>query len=571
MPDLDLDGLAAELSEFAPAQKRDRLSAREERTIVGFEEIQRFVDEHGRAPQHGEEHDIFERLYAVRLDRLRAQEDCRHLLASFDRQGLLAGGGSQLPADATGLDADALFDELGGASDIADISTLRHVRSSAEKREAEEIANRTRCADFEEFKPLFERTKSELANGVRRMLPLQEKRLDAIRSGQWFVIGGQIAYIADASESFETEYDRRDSRLRVVYDNATESNVLARSLQRALHRDPASRVITELSAGPLFAGTLAEDDIESGTVYVLRSRSDNAFVAEHRDVLHKIGVTGNDIKQRIANAENDPTFLMAGVDVVALYKLYNVDRVKLENLIHRVFAPAQIDVAITDRFGKPVQPREWFLVPEFVVAEAVERIKDGTITDYVYDPQQAGLVSAENAELLPPKEAEKIKYFAYGSNMSSRRLRGRAPSAHAVVVGRISGYRLTFHKKSNGSAKADAYYTGNKSDKVWGVVFEIDKREKPALDEAEGLHHGYEEKLVSVETELGMVPAVMYYATEIDPKLLPYSWYVWHVVVGAREHSLPEEYIRFIELVPQIEDPKRERDAAERAIWSDPV
>src|SRR5581483_8549487 len=124
---------------------------------------------------------------------------------------------------------------------------------------------------------------------------------------------------------------------------------------------------------------------------------DNPFVAEHRNVMHKIGVTGNDLKQRIVNVENDPTFLMAGVDVIAEYKLYNVDRVKLENLIHRVFAPAQIDVAITDRFGKPIQPREWFLVPEFVVAEAVERIKDGSITDYIYDPKEARLMRVANA------------------------------------------------------------------------------------------------------------------------------------------------------------------------------
>uniref|UniRef100_E6QHA5 Bacteriophage T5 Orf172 DNA-binding domain-containing protein n=1 Tax=mine drainage metagenome TaxID=410659 RepID=E6QHA5_9ZZZZ len=396
MTDLDLDVLASELAEFAPSEKKVAATARQERIIAGFAEIQRFVDEHGRAPQHGEDRDIFERLYAARLDRLRAQEDCRSLLAPLDRQGLLAGGVSQLRADATEMDVDALFAELDGEVDEADIATLHHVRSSAEKREAEEIASRTRCEEFSQFKPLFERVKNELSTGVRTTLALQEKRLDTIKRGQWFVIGGQVAYVADDSESFETEYDRRDSRLRVVYDNGTESNVLARSLQRALHRDPASRVISDVSAGPLFADVPAENDVQTGTVYVLRSKSENAFVAEHREVLHKIGVTGNDVKQRIANAENDPTFLMASVEVIAEYKLFNIDRVKLENIIHRVFAPAQLDVAITDRFGKPVQPREWFLVPEFVVGEAVERIKDGTITEYVYDPKAARLVHTEN-------------------------------------------------------------------------------------------------------------------------------------------------------------------------------
>lgn len=568
MTDLDLDALAAELTEFAPQKKGGGRSPREERIIAGFEDIQHFVDEHGHVPQHGEERDIFERLYAARLDRLRAQPDCCELLGSLDHQKLLAGGVSPFPAKESGINTDTLFAELGSDLDIADIATLRYVRSSAEKREAEEIANRTRCDDFAEFKPLFERVKSELDSGVRKATPLEEKRLDAIKQGQWFIIGGQAAYVADDSESFETEYDRRDSRLRVIYDNGTESNILARSLQRALHRDPASRIITEPSAGPLFADIPGADDVKTGTVYVLRSKSDNAFVAEHREVLHKIGVTSNDIKQRIANAENDPTFLMAGVDVVAEYKLYNIDRVKLENLIHRVFAPAQLDVAITDRFGKPVQPREWFLVPEFVVAEAVERIKDSTITDYIYNPHQARLVLAATAQPPSLKATEAIKYFAYGSNMSSERLRERTPLARAFVVGKVSGYRLAFHKRSSGSAKADAYFTGNKADEVWGVVFEIDKGEKFDLDNAEGLHHGYEEKSVDVETERGKVAAVMYYATDIDPELLPYSWYVRHAVVGAREHALPEEYIEFIQRVPQIEDPNRERDRAERAIGS---
>ena len=86
---------------------------------------------------------------------------------------------------------------------------------------------------------------------------------------------------------------------------------------------------------------------------------------------------------------------MADVEIVATYELYNINRTKLENLIHRIFDPARLDIEIKDRFGNPVMPREWFLVPVFVVDEAVERIKDGTITDYVYDPKSAKLVNAK--------------------------------------------------------------------------------------------------------------------------------------------------------------------------------
>ena len=142
----------------------------------------------------------------------------------------------------------------------------------------------------------------------------------------------------------------------------------------------------------LFAEESAEDDLASGTIYVLRSKSDHPVVAANRDVLHKIGVTGGKIETRIANAKLDPTFLMADVEVIATYELYNVNRVKLENVIHRVFDPVQLDIEIRDRFGNPVRPREWFLVPLFVVNEVVERIKDGTITQYVYDPTAARLV-----------------------------------------------------------------------------------------------------------------------------------------------------------------------------------
>ena len=136
------------------------------------------------------------------------------------------------------------------------------------------------------------------------------------------------------------------------------------------------------------------DDLACGTIYVLRSKSDHPMVAANRNVLHKIGITGGKIETRIANARLDPTFLMADVEIIATYELYNVNRVKLENLIHRVFDPVQVDIEIRDRFGNPVKPREWFLIPLFVMDEVVERIKDGTITQYVYEPTTARLVKA---------------------------------------------------------------------------------------------------------------------------------------------------------------------------------
>lgn len=387
----DDDALLAALGVEVEAKKEAARTPREERIIAGFEEIQRFVSEHGRAPQHGEDRDIFERLYAVRLDRLRVQPDCRALLEPLDDQGLLAGAAPALADAPDDISDDELLAQLGvDAPAPDDITELRHVRSAADKRAAEEIANRERCEDFDRFKPLFEQVQADIENDVRQTRPFELKA--EIRPGSWFIVGGQKAYVAEAGETFTNAQGKSDARLRVVFDNGTESNLLMRSLQRALNKDEAGRRITDPVAGPLFSGQQAEDDRASGTIYVLRSESDNPIVAANRDLVHKIGVTNMDVAQRIAGARLQPTFLMADVEIVATYKLFNISRTKLESLIHRIFDPARLDIEIRDRFGNPVIPREWFLVPVFVIDDAVEKIRDGTITEFSYDPKLARLV-----------------------------------------------------------------------------------------------------------------------------------------------------------------------------------
>ena len=388
MSDVDLDHLAAELAEFAPPKKKGGRTAREERVIAGFEEIQRFVEKHGRAPQHGEDRDIFERLYAVRLDRLRALADCRALLEPLDHQGLLAGAPAAAADEA--LDIDDLAAELADVAGADDIRVLRHVRTSADKRAAEEIADRKPCEDFDAFKPLFDRVRSDLSSGLRVTRPFGQYA--TIEVGHWFILDGQTAYVAEEGEEFDSPQGKKDARLRVIFSNGTESNLLRLSLARALYKDETARRITDPDMGPLFSDSLEEGDLESGTIYVLRSLSDNPYVAEHRDVIHKIGVTGGRVETRIANAEHDATYLLAKVEVVATYKLAGINRTRMENLFHRLFAPARLNITINDRFGHPVQPEEWFLVPLHVIDEAVQRIRDGSITEFIYDPKTARLV-----------------------------------------------------------------------------------------------------------------------------------------------------------------------------------
>jgi hypothetical protein len=386
------DALLEELGVEVETKKESSRTPREERVIAGFEEIQRFVEKHGRPPQHGEDCDIFERLYAVRLDRLRELADCRSVLAALDHQGILAGAEPVSVSAADELDDDELLAQLGVDAEPTDITELRHVRSAAEKRAAEEIANRQTCEDFDQFKPLFEQVQKELSAGLRQTRRFERK--SEIAPGRFYILGGQKAYVATMEQPATNEHGNIDARLRVIFDNGTESNLLMRSLQKALQQDPAGRRIVEPSAGPLFSDQNEDGDEASGIVYVLRSKSDHPAVATHRDVLHKIGVTGGDVARRLANAKLDPTFLMADVEVVATYELYNINRSRLENLIHRIFGAARLDIEIKDRFGQPVIPREWFLVPLFVVDEAIEKIRDGTITGYTYDPQTATLVRA---------------------------------------------------------------------------------------------------------------------------------------------------------------------------------
>lgn len=390
MSDPDLDELAAELSEFAAPEAKGGRSPREERLIAGFEEIQRFVERHGRAPQHGEDRDIFERLYAVRLDRLRTLAGCRAVLEPLDHQGLLAGA-ARVAEPKPDYDVDQLAAELAGVGGAEDITVLRHVRRSADKRAAEEIADRKSCEDFDTFKRLFERVQADLKTGLRQAQPIEAGRR-AIEAGDFFILDGITLYVAEVGEPLKTTAGEVDRRLRLIFANGTESNLLLRSLQRAFYNDPVARRLVSPDSGQLsFGGELEADDVASGTIYVLRSLSDHPYVAQHRDLIHKIGVTGSKVETRIADAEHDATYLLAKVEVVATYKLAGINRTRMENIFHRLFATARLNITINDRFGHPVQPQEWFLVPLFVVDEAVERIKDGTITNYVYDPKAARL------------------------------------------------------------------------------------------------------------------------------------------------------------------------------------
>lgn len=380
----DLELLGELGVEFEP-EKSKTYSPLEARLIAGFDDILKFVGEKGHPPQHGETRDIFERLYAVRLDQLRKKTQAVSLLSQMDIHGLLKMGQD---LDVAEPDDDALLGELGAdpyIQDDDDITKIKHVAPMAHRQGAEEIANREVCRDFDKFEPMFKQASTDLKTGLRETR--QGIKFEDIDVGRMFILNGQVMYIAEKGELKKAPNEQHwDARLRIVFDNGTESNMLLRSVLRRANDDSTARTFTTSDAGPLFAN---DTDNETGTIYVLQSKSELPEILPIRDAIIKIGVTGGPVKTRLSNAKNEATYLLGDVEVIDEYTLYNVSRKRLETLIHQIFSEAQLQISIKDRFGKPFTPREWFLVPPEAVAEAVDLIKTGKITVYKYDRRTA--------------------------------------------------------------------------------------------------------------------------------------------------------------------------------------
>tara|TARA_A100001035_G_scaffold269914_1_gene256471 strand:- start:196 stop:1398 length:1203 start_codon:yes stop_codon:yes gene_type:complete len=389
---LDTLGIEVEKKKSSP------LSSIEERIVSGFEEIQNFYKCFKRLPENLEDRDIFERLYAIRLKRIVQQNEYHDLLEEFDSCKLLSGYHFSNSSEKNDeIDDEQLLSELGLTSEDNDLINLRHVRSFEERKLAEEIAKREICKDFEQFKPLFKKVQSELKIGSRKSIPLKER--PEIKKDMFFILNGQKTYVADIGTKFMQEYGISDARLYLVFDNGTESRMLMRSLQRALALDESSRIITNTNLGPLFSNIVSSQDKLTGTIYILRSKSKIPYIVENCNLIHKIGFTTQTIEKRISNAITDPTFLLADVEVVDSYKLFNIKSSRFENLIQKIFSKSKLDIEIIDRFGKPFKPNEWFLVPLDVIKDAIQKIIEGTITRYIYDPKLAKMVLINDEKL----------------------------------------------------------------------------------------------------------------------------------------------------------------------------
>ncbi len=362
--------------------------------VAGFDEIQQFVERMGGLPQSQVGRDVHERMLAVRLNHIRGLDESKSLLGPLDHASLL----DRAPMDRSTTDDltdEQIVEMLGTDETVEDIFDLRHVRSSEDREAAEEIATRRPCKDFASFRKKFEDVKKDLESGVRKSYRF-EKKADIVE-GRFFVLGGQIAYVDSVGETIHTKHRRNDARLRVIFDNGTENNMLLRSLQKGLLKDEAGRRISEPIAGAFLGDWKEEGEVPRAIVYVLRSNSTDPEIVAIRDVLHKIGVTTTDIRKRLGGAHLQPTYLMASIEWVTDFELFDVDHKKIEKIIHKFFSHVRFEKPIPDRFGNFVKPREWFIVPDFIIAEAVDRIRDRSITDYYFDPKSASLVKWKNA------------------------------------------------------------------------------------------------------------------------------------------------------------------------------
>ena len=242
-------------------------------------------------------------------------------------------------------------------------------------------------------KPIFEKVQRELETGERQTVKYKENA--EIMKGDLFILDGQKVVVADLGERFVSDYGRPDRRLRVVYDNGTESDLLLRSLQRALYKDKASRRITESGFGPLFSEDEEEGDLATGYIYVLRSKSEHPFVAEHR-ISHSQDRRDRRRREKPNCQREERPDLSSGRrgNRRRHTNCANVNRKALEALLHKFFGAARLDLELKDRFGSQVEPREWFLVPLPVIDEAIQKIKEGTIGGFRYDPETARLTQA---------------------------------------------------------------------------------------------------------------------------------------------------------------------------------
>lgn len=381
MPKRSLDDIFEEDDELGLLNVRlgsSNVTTDTDRVRAKFEEINGFIDRYGHVPGEGKNPSVSERSLQISLNSISSNPDYLAELSLIDRHGILSESKVVEPPKSL-EDIFAEDDDiLSTPSDV--IFEYKHAQPP--KARPDRVSERKQCEEFEQFRPLFDECAADIKSGKRKTREFANEQ--EISAGQFFILNGIMVYVAEVHDP-HIRNGKRNARLRLIFGNGTEGNNLLRSLATELYKDPHGRRVTEKEAGPLFSDKPEEGDTQTGILYVVKSLSDDPQIKDLDGTLFKIGFTKSRIETRVQNAKDDPTFLMAPVQPVKTYSLYNIDRVKLENLIHKFFASACLEIEIKDRFGKTVRPREWFLLTVENIDEAVRRLIDGTITNYRFN------------------------------------------------------------------------------------------------------------------------------------------------------------------------------------------
>ena len=369
----------------------------DQRLVSSFDEINAFVREHGREPEKST--DINERKLFSRLKGLRESDQRAAALKEYDQFNLLGDVTIADPAaietieDILGGDALGLLGETSAKEDPEDIFVLRHVPKESPAK-ADHVARRKACKEFDQFEPLFLEQHALMKSGMRVTVPFKSE--DQIRKGSFFILNGQLAYVANIGkwEKRSTgSRQRHDARLYCVFDNGTESNLLRHSLAKALWGDEACCQIIDAHQRQMFDERyeVNSDDEPTGYIYVLRSLSEDPRI-EDIENLFKIGFSRQPVQERIKKAATDPTFLMADVAPVTHFETFNLNPQQFEKLIHRFFGKVCLNFDVVDETGKRFTPREWFIVPLPVIEQAIKLLISGDIVKYRYDENEETIV-----------------------------------------------------------------------------------------------------------------------------------------------------------------------------------
>ncbi|MDG6219057.1 MAG: GIY-YIG nuclease family protein [Candidatus Thermoplasmatota archaeon] len=354
----------------------------DELLISSFQKIIDFFEQNNREPQLNSE-DFLEFSLYNRLKNLRDEEDKIKICQPFDKYGLLKSKKKEIES------IDDIFsdDSLNILSDDSEgLFDFKH--TPKETTMPSYVASRKPCQEFERFEPLFLTCQSDLANRKRRLYPFKNEQ--DIVLGHFFVLKGVLLYVANVGDKFK-EKGKINARLRCIFENGTESDMLLRSLSAELYKH--GRRVSENEDRLLgnLDGITEEDELK-GFIYILKSLSNKPEI-KAKPNLYKIGYSSIPVEERIKNAEHEPTYLMADVEIVAEYDYYNNNPQKFEQLIHRFFGEACLNIDVYDDKKIRHTPREWFNVPLDVIDQAIEFIKSGEIVNYRYDVEKEWIVA----------------------------------------------------------------------------------------------------------------------------------------------------------------------------------